>query len=233
VSLLDDVSTRGAEVRTRLRDLLLNHEYPGNTKNLLLMGYAELALEHHEAIWLLIDAKLYGSAYALVRPVYDVMLRGHWISKCASPEEIEAAFYDEDFRFPRSDKLLADIKREYLAPVQPGASDVEPEQADLFIQQLQGIWNAACSYTHSGSLQLLRRFTDDHVKPNYTDDDIVQVLRLATAALFLLLNMFFVSMEKSEEAREVRTMLQKYTTEFKDRFGGGGESKDAESSASE
>jgi hypothetical protein len=67
---------------------------------------------------------------------------------------------------------------------------------------------------------LSRRFTDDHVKPNYTDDDIVQVLRLATAALFLLLNMFFLSMEKSEEAREVRTMLQQYTAEFKDRFHG-------------
>jgi hypothetical protein len=104
------------------------------------------------------------------------------------------------------------------APVQPGASDVEPEQADLFIQQLQDIWDAACSYTHSGSLQLSRRFTGDHVKPNYSDDDIVQVLRLATAALFLLLNMFFVSMEKSAEAKEVRTMLQQYTAEFKDRL---------------
>lgn len=218
MSLLDDITVRGAEVRTRLLDLLLRHGYLGNTKNLLLMGYAALALEHHKAIWLLIDAKLYGSAYALVRPVYDVMLRGYWINKCASPEKIEAAFCDEDFRFPRSDKLLADIKREYLAPVQPGASDVEPEQADLFIQQLQDIWDAACSYTHSGSLQLSRRFTDDQVKPKYTDDDIVQVLRLATAALFLLLNMFFVSMEKSEEAREVRTMLQQYTDEFKDRF---------------
>jgi hypothetical protein len=221
VSLLDDLTARGAEVRTRLLDLLLHHGYLGTTKNLLLMGYAELALEHHKAIWLLIDAKLYGSAYALVRPVYDVMLRGYWINKCASPEKIEAAFYDEGFRFPRSDKLLADIKREYLAPVQPGASDVEPEQADLFIQQLQDIWDAACSYTHSGSLQLSRRFTDDHVKPNYTDDDVVQVLRLATAALFLLLNMFFVSMEKSEEAGEVRTMLQQYTAEFKDRFNKG------------
>jgi hypothetical protein len=77
-----------------------------------------------------------------------------------------------------------------------------------------------CSYTHSGSLQLSRRFKDGHVKPDYSDDDIVQVLRLATTALFLLLNMFFVSMEKPKEAREVRTMLQQYSGEFKGRFRG-------------
>jgi hypothetical protein len=219
VSLLEDITTRGAEVRARLLDLLLRHGYLGNTKNLLLMGYAELALEHHKAIWLLADAKLHGSAAALLRPVYEVMLRGYWINRCSNPKQIEAAFYDDEFPVGTK-RMLDDIKRDYLAPVQPGASDVEPRQADLFIQQLQDIWDAACSYTHSGSLQLSRRFTDDQVKPNYTDDDIVQVLRLATAALFLLLNMFFVSMEKSVEAREVRTMLQQYTDEFKDRFRG-------------
>ena len=219
MSLLEDITVRGAEVRTRLLDLLLRHGYLSNTKNLLLIAYADLALEHHKAIWLLIDAKLYGSAYALLRPVYEVMLRGYWINKCASPPQIEAAFYDDEFPVGTK-RMLADIKRDYLAPVEPGASDVEPEQADLFIQQLRKIWNAACSYAHSGSLQLSRRFVGTQVKPNYTDSDIVQVKRLATAALFLLLNMFFVSMEKSVEAKEVRTMLQEYTAEFKDRFRG-------------
>ena len=216
-TLIHDLTDRGAQVRTRLRELLDRHGYLGSTKNLSLMAYSDLALEHHKAIWLLTQAKLYGSASATLRPIYEVMLRAHWINKCATSQQIEAAFYDDEFPVGTK-RMLTDIKRDYLAPIQPGASDVEPEDADLFIQQLQNIWNAACSYTHSGSLQLSRRFKDDHVQPNYTDGDIVQVLRLATAALFLLLNMFFVSMDKSEEAREVRTMLQQYTAEFKDHF---------------
>jgi hypothetical protein len=224
MSLLDDLTVRGAQVRIRLLDLVARHGYRDTTKNFLLMAYVDLALEHHEAIWRLIDVKLYGSAFALVRPLWDPMLRGHWINKIASPEEIEQAWHDDEFKFPHTDKLLADIKREYLAPTQPGASDVPPEQADLFILLLKDDWKALCSYTHSGPLQLSRRFnfTEGHVRRNYSDDDIVQALKLATAALFLLLNMFFVSMEKPDEAKEVRTMLQQYTDEFKDRFRAGG-----------
>ena len=87
---------------------------------------------------------------------------------------------------------------------------------------LKNDWKALCSYTHSGPLQLSRRFNfeEGHVTPKYSDDDIVQARKLATAALFLLLNMFFVSMEKPNEAKEVRTMLQQYTDQFKDRFRG-------------
>jgi len=56
------------------------------------------------------------------------------------------------------------------------------------------------------------------VRTLVTDGQIAQVLILATTALFLLLNMFFVSMENSDEAREVRRMLQRFTDEFKGRF---------------
>ena len=221
LSLLDDVTAHGAQVRTRLRELLARHEYPVDTKSLVLAAYIDVALEHHEAIWRLIDAKLYGSAFALVRPLFDAMLRGYWINKCATDEQIEAAFHDDEFRFPTTDKLFADIKREYLAPSQPGSSDVAPEQADKFIQMLKDVWDAGCSYTHSGSLQLSRRFKDGHVKPNYSEGDIAIALRLAITALFLLLNMFFVSMAQQKEAREVRTMLQQFSTEFGERFRSG------------
>jgi hypothetical protein len=217
VSLLDDIIARGAEVRRELRGLLPRHKYQGNTKSIVLMAYVDIALEHHEAIWLLTEAKLYGSAFALLRPLFDVMQRGYWINKCASPEQIEATLHDE-FKLPSTGKILADIKRDYLAPVQPGSSDVTPKQADQFIRMLKDVWKAMCSYTHSGSLQLHRRFKDDRIRPDYSEGDIAQALRLAMTPLFLLLNMFFVSMGKSEEAKEVRTMLQQFTAEFKDCF---------------
>src|SRR5262245_40880213 len=217
-TLIDDLIAHGVQVRTRLREMLARHQYPGTTKNLVLMAYVDLGLEHHDAIWRLTEARRHGSAFALVRLVFDAMQRGYWINKCASEKQIEAALYDE-FKFPPTDKLLADIKREYLAPIQSGASPVTPEQADLFIAMLKDIWRFASSYTHSGSLQLSRRFkfSDGHVKPDYNQGEIAQVLRLATTALFLLLNMFFVSMENPDDAREVRTMLQRFSDEFKGR----------------
>src|SRR5262249_55972626 len=62
MSLLDDISTRGAELRTRVRELLYRHGYSGDTKTVMVVGYVDLAFEYHKAIWLLKDGQLYGAA---------------------------------------------------------------------------------------------------------------------------------------------------------------------------
>src|SRR5215470_11688207 len=75
MSLPDEIAVRGAEIRTRLRELLERHEYLGDTtKTVMVIGYVDLAFEHHNAIWLLMERKLTGSALALVRPVIDAWL---------------------------------------------------------------------------------------------------------------------------------------------------------------
>ena len=53
---------------------------------------------------------------------------------------------------------------------------------------LQGFLNdvtrsALHSYTHSGLLQLGRHFDGNDIKPNYSDDEIVEVIRVTTSAL--------------------------------------------------
>jgi hypothetical protein len=185
VSLLDDISTRGDQIRARLRDLLSRREYPSNTKTLELVAYVDIALEHHEAIWLLRRSKLTGSAFALVRSGLDAYLRALWINKVATPEQIEKAARDE-LRFPRMDQMHNDIKASY-------GDRSDPEQTQLldkFFEYIKQAWQATSSYTHSGGLQLGRRFTAGQVKPNYTAGEIVEALSLATLALLLLLHMF-------------------------------------------
>ena len=58
---IEDIIAQGAEIRAQLRALLDRHEYPGNTKNLVLTAYVDIALERHAAIWLLCKSKLHGS----------------------------------------------------------------------------------------------------------------------------------------------------------------------------
>jgi len=41
------------------------------------------------------------------------------------------------------------------------------------------------SYTHSGLLQLGRRFDGDDIKPNYSDGEIFEVIRVTTSAIFM------------------------------------------------
>jgi hypothetical protein len=201
VSLLDEITTRGAQVRECLRQLFHRHEYPQDTRSLLLRAYVDIALEHHEAIWVLTERRLNGSAFAMVRPVFDTMYRAFWINKVATEQEIEQAI-DDELGFP-IDKILKEIKQGYF-------SDRPPEEAELFgeiLQTLRDAWGAMCSFTHSGALPIRRRFTGDELKPNYSEGAIAEALSLVTVALLLLMHTFFVSMRWPKEAEETGTML--------------------------
>jgi hypothetical protein len=79
-------------------------------------------------------------------------------------------------------------------------------------------WGPMCSYTHSGALQLARRFTDDELKPNYNEGEIAEALNLVTVALLLLLHTFFVSMKCQKEAEETGTMLQNCNADYGERL---------------
>jgi hypothetical protein len=41
------------------------------------------------------------------------------------------------------------------------------------------------SYTHSGLRQLGRRFDGNDIKPNYSDDEVIEVIRVTTSAVFM------------------------------------------------
>ena len=212
MSLLDEISTRGAELRARLCELLKRHEYPCDTKSLLLVAYVDIALEHHEAIWLLTKSKLDGSAFAMVRLVFDTMFRALWINKVATEQQIEGAKHDKlGFRIS---EIIDEIKHGYF-------SGRPPEEAELFdkiLEVLKGAWGPMCSYTHSGALQLARRFTRDELKPSYDEAAIVEALNLVTIALFLLLHMFFVSMGCQKEDQDTQALLRQYSVDFGDRI---------------
>jgi hypothetical protein len=149
----------------------------------------------------------------MVRLVYDAMLRAFWINKVATEQQIEQATRDE-LGFPL-ENICSEIKRDYF-------SDRPADEAQLFdsfLQRIKGAWGPMCSYTHSGALQLARRFTGDELKPNYKDGEIAEALNSVTVALLLLLHTFFVSMKCANEAEETGTMLVQYSTDFADRLG--------------
>ena len=196
MSQIEDFSNRGAEIRSRLRELLQRHYYPPDTKTAFLTGYVDIALEHHEAILLLIKSNLLGSAFALVRPLFDTMFRALWINKAADQSQIEEASRDKDI-FPAMSQMLVEIDQSY--------------SIDNFFQSFKGAkWRAMCSYAHSGSLQIARRFTNGDVKPSYKDTEILEVLNATNTAVLLLTRMFFVSMGCQREADETEKMMLEY-----------------------
>jgi hypothetical protein len=142
MSLLDDISNRGAEIRAQLVKLVLPHDYPGDVKSPMLLAYVDIALEHHTAIWLLRASELTGSAFALVRLVFDTMLRALWINAVATERQIEQASRDE-LNFPPMSQMRDDIKQSYFGESEK-PEDVE--LVDTFFQAIKEAWRIMCSY---------------------------------------------------------------------------------------
>ena len=222
---------RGAEFRERVDELLRRHEYPNQPKEVLMVGYVVIALQHHRAIWLLKDAELYGSAFALVRPVFDAWLRALWINAVATPEEIEKASRDE-LRFPNIDDMLVAIRPIYFGHAEKDAEF--PQIVDKLFYWLTGqdpndktaprapsLWKALHGYTHPGARPLSRLFTGGQAQQNYSEFDVAQLLNLPTIALILLMGPFFISMGKQAEADEVQTLALQYFADFNERLNKG------------
>jgi hypothetical protein len=219
MNLLEDITIRGAEIRTRLRELLPRHKYRGeDTKNVVLAAYVDIALEHHKAIWLLSESGLNGSALALVRPILDAYFRALWVNKVASAEEIEQVWRDDPKLKLHISKMRAAIQKAYFQTCEPSEDAEVAERAARGFQLLEDRWTTLSSYVHSGGLQLGRRFTADQVKPNYGEAEIVQVLDLTTRVLMMLLRVFFASMGHFQETEEIKTMRQQYNADFVQRL---------------
>ena len=204
VSLLDDITARGAQIRSRLWDLLERHAFSDDHRPVWVAGSIAQALEHHQAIALLIDRQLTGSAFALVRPLVETVVRAHWINAVASDEQVKRARDDDKYVFPSMKDMSAAVGRAY--------------DADELFQGMTAEWEAMCSYTHSGARQIGRRFTGTQVKANYKPAAIVQVLNLTNYGVLFLARMFFMSTGHQPEADETQTMLLDHAKEFGERL---------------
>ena len=212
MSLLGDITVRGAEIRERLREFLARHDYLPDTRMVLVIGAVDQALEHHEAIWLLHSRKLNGSAMAMIRLVYDAMFRALWLNECAKAEQVEQAAEDELnwLRIP----VREDIKRAYFGD----AVEDPAKAAELDKVFGKEIWKTLSSYTHSGSLQLTRRFTFNQVQPHYTDHELAQAFSRATDTLMFCSVLLLKSLGAHEEADDTVTMRNRYHAEFDERL---------------
>ena len=204
MSLLDDITVRGTQIRERVWDLLERHAYPDDERHTWVEGSLSVALEHHEAISLLIKRQLNGSAFALVRPMVETVVRAHWINAVASDEQVAQARRDDKNAFPSMSKMSEAVDKVYGA-------------TELF-RQFTSAWDAMCSYTHSGARQIALRFTGTELKPRYCEGAKVEVLHHTNVALLFLAGMFFVSTGHQPEAAETRTLLLDYATAFGERI---------------
>jgi hypothetical protein len=142
-------------------------EISSEERTRLAAGCLDTALEHHQAILLLVSRSLFGSAFALVRLLFEAYIRGIWLHRCASDSELEL------FKAEKLDKNFATLIEEI--------ERIEGFEVGVLSETKLKSWKAMNSYTHSGFMQIVRRNTASTIEPNYTEDEILEALNFANA----------------------------------------------------
>ena len=124
-----------------------------------------IALDHHHAIVLLIQEKLFASSFALLRIEFEAYIRGEWLSQCASDPIVDSFLRGKEP--PKVDCLLAELEM------------LESFNEKRLSQIKQQTWKSMCAYTHTGGLHVQRWNTEDGIEANYTRDEVLNVLKFA------------------------------------------------------
>lgn len=124
-----------------------------------------IAQDHHHAMVLLIEHRLYASAFALVRCQFEAYIRGQWLAHCATDDEVSR--YLKGWEPPKIDHLLSAVERT------PGLSE------KVLSQVKSNSWRTMCGYTHTGGIHVQRWNTNGGIEANYQPEEVLEVLTFA------------------------------------------------------
>ncbi|HCM68695.1 MAG TPA: hypothetical protein DIS62_06950 [Candidatus Kerfeldbacteria bacterium] len=147
-----------------LRQSVHEQALPANNRNRTAGACYAIAQDHHHAIVLLLENRLYASCFALLRLEFEAYVRGTWLALCANDIQIEKFISDPKWEPPKIDELLCTIEQT------PGFSE------KILSQIKSQSWHSMCAYTHTGGLHIQRWNTSDGIEPNYSPDEVEEVL---------------------------------------------------------
>lgn len=185
------------KIANQISDLIHNGKPFGNTeKQTLFLAYFDIDVEHLQSLYLLISNDFNGSASALVRTFYETFFRALWVNAFATPEQLEK-IRNSKFEFKNMGTKIKQLDNHYTG-------------TDFFKNLKDGIWGTMSDYTHSGSYQLSRRWTNGELKPNYTESELLENIIEITKAYLLFANMLFKIHNYKEEEDKVLNILIEY-----------------------
>src|ERR1019366_5540782 len=136
----------------------------------------------------LLSNKVFGSAFALVRPLIEATGRAYVVIMGS----------EEDVRKLRNDEYrmnFGTVGKQIDAFFGTG---------DWFESFLNRAKNAFHSYTHAGLSQLGRRFSGNDVRPSYSEEELIEVIETSTIAAFLVTKLITKHFERTRARRRMR-----------------------------
>jgi len=175
-----------------------------DTRSQVLLSYASIALEHQEAIVLLTRHGLSGSAFALVRPIFEILYRAAWICACAKPGEVDRIKAGK-FTFPKMGDMVAAIDAKH--------------GFDFFKGFKASSWNEQNDFTHAGKLQIGSRLTRDDLQAAYPDEMIAVQITTATIAAMMVAVLLLKTHNRTSDGERLEDALVQFGTPHLDRPG--------------
>jgi|SRR3990172_1115412 len=170
MTISDEVSRSEADIQW-LDKQIDGLEVKADDRSRLAASLLDMAHEHHKAIVLLIVHKLTGSAFALIRLLFESYIRGVWLHRSASQVEIAA------FKAEKLDKKFKDLVS--------AVETLDGFESGVLSDTQKRSWKALNSFTHGGFAQAVRRITEKTIEANYDTDEIIEALRFSRALGFL------------------------------------------------
>lgn len=179
-----------------LDDLILDRD----KRTLISVGCLDQAIEHHVAICTLLKHQINGSAFALVRLVFEAFIRGVWLGNSATEAQINQYSNDKlDIKFGT---LINDVQK------------IDGFESKLFEELKDQAWNAMNSYTHTGIMQVGRRFGKEFVYPSYKDEEIIEILKISGSFALLAFQQIAGAGNRLDLANEATRKLSESMEEF-------------------
>lgn len=162
-------------------------------KVLLAVSCYDVVIEHHIGISTLLRSRINGSAFALVRPLFETFVRGVWLRHCATDEQIDMYVSDKlDSKFWQ---LLEQVEK------------VDGFQDSVLSGLKKNAWRAMNSYTHGGIQQAGRRTSGAYIEPDYSLEEIVEVIKLAGSFALLAFQQVAIEAKRTDLAGEALNRL--------------------------
>ncbi len=173
-----------------------------NKRDMLLAGFSRNTLSHFISINILVEKKLYNSAFALERIFFENIVKLKYMYYVMSDEKITTIYNANSW------------KKHFPEPFQKIVDKVDLESGIEFYSEIKGrVYTIMNDYTHTGKNQINRNFGESGltIKSNFSDELILDTLKgnkvlLKTSLIVFLesigLKNGFISKDEIEEYLE-------------------------------
>jgi hypothetical protein len=188
---------KSKSIATSIDDAIHEAKIKSDNRSIISGGCFDVVLEHQKAITLLAESRLLGSAFALIRAIYESYIRGLWIRYAATDGEI-SNFITDNIKTGITDMI---INIEKIPGFDVGALSAIKSAS----------YSSMCSYTHSGWMQIGRRFNNQYIESNYSYGEVEEVLNFSNSIALLAAHEIAKMTEDIELIIKVRTLVMENT----------------------